>query len=45
VLDERSAGKSVIADAIAADPGIEERKGEEEKQKENTLRFARAGLR
>jgi len=28
VLDERSAGESVIPDTVAADPGIEKRKGE-----------------
>jgi hypothetical protein len=34
VLDERSTGEGVIADAIAADPGIEEREGEKKKYQE-----------
>jgi len=34
VLNERSAGESVIADAIAANPGIDERQREKKKKKE-----------
>jgi hypothetical protein len=42
VLDQRSPGKSVIADAIAADPGIEKREREQEEKKKQTLGFASA---
>jgi hypothetical protein len=41
-LDERSTGKSVIADTVAADPGIEKRKREEKEKQEQALGFARA---
>ena len=41
--EERSAGEGVVADAVAADPGIEQRKGEQKKQEQETLRCARAG--
>ena len=38
VLDQRSAGKSVIADAVAADPGIEKRERDKpEKEKKQAL--------
>ena len=39
VLDERGAGKSIIADAIAAHPRIQERQGEQKKKNEQPLRF------
>jgi hypothetical protein len=42
VLDERSAGEGVVADAVAADPGIEKREREQEKKKQQTLGFASA---
>ncbi len=41
VLEERSAGKSVVADAIAAHPGIQKRKREKKEKKKQALRFAR----
>jgi hypothetical protein len=37
VLDERGAGKGVIADAIAAHPGIEEWEREEKEKQKNAL--------
>jgi len=33
VLDERSAGESIIADAVAAHPGIQKRKRENPEKK------------
>jgi len=41
--EEWCAGEGVVADAVAADPGIEQRKREEKKQEQETLRCARAG--
>ena len=41
VINQRSTGKSVIANAISANPGIEERQGEKKKKNEQALRFAR----
>ena len=41
VLDQRGAGKSVVADAITADPGVEKGQREEEENKKPALRFAR----
>jgi len=40
VLDQRSASEGVIADAVAADPGIEKWKREKKKKKKQALRFA-----
>ncbi len=40
VLDERSAGKGVIADTIATHPGIQKWKREKKKKKKQALRFA-----
>jgi len=40
VLDQRSAGKSVIADAIATDPGVEKGQREKEEKKKQALRIA-----
>lgn len=40
VLDQRSAGKGIIADAVAADPGIQKRKREEPEKEKEALRFA-----
>ena len=37
VLDERSASKSVIADAITAHPGVQKRKRAQEKKKKPAL--------
>jgi hypothetical protein len=34
VLDERSAGQGVVADAVAANPGINERQGKKKENKE-----------
>jgi len=45
VLNQRSASKGVIAYAIAAHPGIQERQGEKKKKNEQALRFTRAGKR
>jgi hypothetical protein len=42
VLDERSASKSVVADAVAAHPGIEKWEREKKKNKEQALGFMRA---
>jgi len=42
VLDERSTDKGVVADAIAANPRIEEREGENENQTQEKLRLPRA---
>src|SRR5260370_39032400 len=42
VPDQRSARKSVVANAIAAHPGIQKRKRAQEKKKKPALRFARA---
>ena len=42
VLDERRANESVVANAIAADPGIEEWQREKEEQQEQALRLAEA---
>jgi len=42
VLDQRSAGKSVIADTIAAHPGIQKRKREKPEKEKQPLRFAGA---
>jgi hypothetical protein len=39
VLDERSADEGVVADTIAADPGIEEREGEQENEAQEKLRL------
>ncbi len=44
VLNQRSAGKGVIADAIAADPRIQKRKREKKEKKKQPLRSARAAL-
>jgi len=41
MLDERGAGISIVADTIAANPRIDERKGEEEKDDESALERAR----
>src|SRR5882762_1192103 len=45
VLDERSAGKGVVADAIAAHPRVQKRKRENPKEKKQALRFSRAARR
>ncbi len=37
VLDQRGAGKGVVADAIAADPGVEKREREKKEKKKQTL--------
>src|SRR6266481_3697699 len=42
VLDKRSTGKGVVADAIAAHPGVQKWKRENPKEKKQALRFARA---
>jgi hypothetical protein len=42
VLDERSARKSIIADAVAADPGIEKREREKKEKKKQALGFVSA---
>ena len=44
VLDERSAGKSVVTDAVTADPGIEHRQGEQKEHEKQALRLARTWL-
>jgi len=44
VLDQRSARVSVVADAVAADPGIEEGQRKEKEEEEPTLEFVRTGL-
>ncbi len=41
VLDERSAGKGVVADAIAAHPRVQKWKRENPKEKKQALRFVR----
>ena len=41
VLDQRRASKGVIADAVAADPGIEEWKGNNEQKNKPPLEFVR----
>src|SRR5216684_9266 len=45
VLDERSASKSVVADAIAAHPGIEKWEREKKDQHEQALGITRAAKR
>ena len=45
VLDERSAGKGVVSDAIAAHPRVQKWKRENPKEKKQALRFARAARR
>ena len=45
VLDERSASKSIIADAVAAHPGIQKRKGEEAREGEAAARIWENGAR
>ena len=42
VLDEQSADKGVVADAIAANPRIEEREGQQENQTQENLRLLEA---
>jgi hypothetical protein len=42
VLDERSAGKSVVANAVAADPWIEKRERQQEKKQKQAPGIARA---
>jgi len=41
VFNQRSASKSVIADAITTHPGIQKRKGEEPEKEKEPLRFPR----
>src|SRR5207247_3232158 len=41
MFNQRSANKSVIADPIAAHPGVEKRKREKEQKEQQPLRFAR----
>src|SRR6266568_8610603 len=41
VLDERSAGEGVIADAIATNPRVQKRKRDKKKKKKQPLRSAR----
>jgi len=43
VLDQRSTRKSIIADTIAAHPGIKKRKREKPEKKKQPLRPARTG--
>src|SRR6266513_1310775 len=45
VLNQRSASKGVVADAVAAHPGVEERQREKKKNDEEALRFTRATKR
>src|ERR1700674_2900413 len=45
VLDQRSASKSIIADAVPTHPGVEKRQRKKKKKKEQALRFARAAKR
>ncbi len=45
VLNERSAGKGVVADAIAAHPRVQKWQRENPKEKKQVLRFARAARR
>jgi hypothetical protein len=42
VFDERGAGKGVVANAVAAHPGIEKEQREKKEKKKQTLRCARA---
>src|SRR5947207_950734 len=45
VLNQRSASKGVVADAVAAHPGVEKRQREKKKKSEQALRFTRAAKR
>jgi hypothetical protein len=46
VLDKRSAGQGVVADAVAANPGINQRQGKKKENKEKALRkVGRSGMR
>src|ERR1700730_14533734 len=45
VLNERSAGESVVTHAITAYPGVEEREREKKEKKKYSLGFARAARR
>jgi hypothetical protein len=45
VLNQRSASKGVVADAIAAHPGVEEWQREKKQKDEQALRFTRAAKR
>jgi hypothetical protein len=45
VFDQRSASKSVIADAVASYPGVQKRKRENPEKEKQPLRFARAARR
>jgi len=45
VLNQRSASKGVVADAVAAHPRVEERQREKKKKNEQALRFTRAAKR
>ena len=45
VLKQRSASKGVVADAIAAHPGVEKRQREKKKKNEQALRSTRAAKR
>ena len=44
-LNQRSTSKGVVADAVAAHPGVEERQREKKKKNEQALRFTRAANR
>src|SRR6267143_4309897 len=45
VLNQRSASKGVVADAVAAHPRVQERQREKKKNNEQALRFTRAAKR
>jgi hypothetical protein len=45
VLNQRSASKGVVADAVAAHPGVKKGKREKKKKNEQALRFTRAAKR
>jgi hypothetical protein len=45
VLNQRSPSKGVVTDAVASNPGVEERQREKKKKSEQALRFSRAAKR